>query len=312
MSEPAEGFAPSDRPDRSDGKAQRSRSLTVFYVALGIVVALALFGFWFWKTWTVWWFDADEAGRRQAQVAARLGLPVETEVDLGGGVKLELVLVPAGRFKMGSPVTEKDRADDEKQHWVMITRPFYLGKHEVTQELWEKVMGANPSYFKGAKNPVETVSWDDCQEFLKKANSLGKGQCRLPTEAEWEWACRAGTRTRFCSGDADDALADYAWLDANSSNTTHPVGEKKPNAWGLHDLHGNAWEWCADWYGEYPGGRMPAQDPGGPATGSGRVLRGGSWFNYPRSCRSADRGRGDPAVRNENLGLRVVLVPAGP
>ena len=293
--------------------AKPGRSLIGFYVALGVVVALALFGGWFWRTWTVWWFDADEAKRRQAEAAARLGVPVEKSVDLGGGIKLELVLVPAGRFKMGSPTDEKGRDDNETLHWVAITRPFYIGKYKMTQEQWEKVMGANPSNFKGAKNPVENVSWDGCQGFLKKLNGMGveEGQFRLPTEAQWEWACRAGTRTRFCSGDADESLPDYAWFDANSGNTTHPVGEKKPNAWGLFDMHGNTWEWCGDWYGESGGGWVPQHDPAGPATGSDRVLRGGSWNHSPGRCRSAFRHRVNSAYWNGGgVDLRVVLVPA--
>jgi len=193
-------------PEAPDQPAKHGRSLVGFYVAVLVVIALGLFGGWFWKTWTVWWFDADEARRLQAEAAAKVGMPVEKSVDLGDGVVMELVLIPAGRFKMGSST------GDELLHWVRITKPFYVGKHEVTQEVWEKVMGANPSNFKGAKNPVEQVSWDDSQEFLKKLNGLGKeqGQFRLPTEAEWEWACRAGARTRFCFGDADKALADYA------------------------------------------------------------------------------------------------------
>jgi formylglycine-generating enzyme required for sulfatase activity len=319
------------------GGAKAGRSLAAFYVALGVVAALALFGGWFWKTWTVWWFDADEAKRRQAQAAARLGLPVETEVALGAGVKMELVLVPAGRFRMGSPAKEKDRSDDEKQHWVTIPRPFYLGKHEVTQEQWEKMMGKSPSYFKGPKNPVEYISWDDCQEFLKKLNalcpsplspapSMGAGlkpaptadgpgaqsRFRLPTEAEWEWACRAGTQTRFRSGDADESLAEYAWCSANAGNTAHPVGEKEPNAWGLSDMHGNVWEWCADWHGEYEsGGWAPQRDPAGPPTGSDRVLRGGA-LSSPGECRSANRRGENPASRGFGIGFRLVLVPAGP
>jgi formylglycine-generating enzyme required for sulfatase activity len=175
---------------------------------------------------------------------------------------------------------------------------------------------------------VENVSWDGCHEFLRKLNQLpaltpgpspsGRGdgvRVRLPTEAEWEWACRAGTRTRFCSGDADDALADYAWFGANSGSTTHPVGEKKPNAWGLHDLHGNVWEWCGDWYDSSYGLQSTAYslhtDPAGPATGSIRVLRGGSWYYDPRDCRSASRVRDGPADRDNYFGLRVVA-PAGP
>jgi formylglycine-generating enzyme required for sulfatase activity len=315
---------PAVEPRPPDQPAKPGRSLTGFYVAVCIVIGLGLFGGWFWKTWTVWWFDAAEAGRRQAAAAARLGLPVEKTVDLGNGVALDLVLVPAGRFRMGSPAKEAGRSN-EKQHWVTITSPFYMGKYEVTQEQWEKVMGTNPSQFKGAKNPVENVSWDDCQEFLKKLNALtpnpspgGRGdgvRVRLPTEAEWEWACRAGTRTRFCSGDADESLADCAWFYANSGNTTHPVGEKEPNAWGLHDLHGNVWEWCGDWYGEYAGGGwVPLRDPAGPATGSARVLRGGAWLDVPGFCRSATRYFIVPTLCNAGLGFRAVAVPvsAGP
>jgi formylglycine-generating enzyme required for sulfatase activity len=295
-------------------KPRPDRSLTGFYVAVGVVIALGLFGGWFWKTWTVWWFDADEARRRQGETAQRLGLPVEKAVDLGDGVKLELVLIPAGRFRMGNPADEKDQWSGEAQHWVVITRPFYMGKYEVTQAQWTKMMWAKLSNFKGAKNPVECVSWDDSQDFLKKLNALGKerGQFRLPTEAEWEWACRAGTRTRFCSGDADEGLADYAWFGANSGSATHPVGEKRPNAWGLHDLHGNVWEWCGDWYGADYYAKGPRYDPTGPATGSDRVLRGGSWGSDTRYCRSSYRYGNYPANGSDNVGFRVVFVPAGP
>ena len=302
-----------------------ARSLTGFYVAICVMVVLGLFGGWFWKTWTVWWFDADEAQRRQAEAAARLGLPVEKVVDLGDGVKLELVLIPAGRFRMGSPA-DKYRGDPEPLHWVVLTRPFYIGKHEVTQEAWEKVMGNNPSRCKGAKNPVERVSWDDCQEFLKKLNALtptplprGEGQgvrARLPTEAEWEWACRAGTKTRFCSGDDDGGLAAYAWCEDNSGSMIHPVGAKKPNAWGLCDMHGNVPEWCGDWYGDDYYAKSPRYDPTGPAAGSCRVLRGGSWFEPPGQPTASWYRRPLPAANKGTLhvgsGLRVVVVPAGP
>jgi len=294
-----------DAPPSKDG-----RSLTGFYVAICILLALVCLGTWIWTLIPKWPFDADEARRRQIEASERLGLPVEKTVDLGDGVVLELVLIPAGSFKMGSPANEKERRRDEELHRVRITKPFYMGKYEVTQEVWQKVMGTNPSEFKGAKNPVENVSWNDCQEFLKKLNALGKerGQFRLPTEAEWECACRAGTKTRFCSGDADGALADYAWFGANSGGTTHPVGTKKPNAWGLHDLHGNVWEWCRDWYGDDYYTRWPKDDPTGPAAGSIRVLRGGSWYDLPAGCRSAYRGGDNPVYHYENDGLRVLVV----
>jgi formylglycine-generating enzyme required for sulfatase activity len=297
----------------ADHPSKRTRSLTGFYVALGVVIALGLFGGWFWRTWNVWWFDADEAKRQQAEAAAKLGVPVEKFVDLGDGVRLELVLVPGGRFKMGSPKDEQDRNEDELQHWVVITKPFYCGKYEVTQEQWEKVMKRNPSSSKGAKNPVENVSWNDCQEFLKRLNGLSKenGPFRLPTEAEWEWACRAGTRTRFCSGDIDASLMDYAWFDANSGRTTHPVGTKKPNAWGLHDVHGNVWERCGDWYHDDYYAESPRYDPTGPTTGLIRVLRGGSSCRGPTYCRSSRRDSLYPETWTGVIGFRVVVVPAG-
>ncbi|NQT39791.1 MAG: formylglycine-generating enzyme family protein, partial [Planctomycetes bacterium] len=171
--------------------------------------------------------------------------PKKLAVDLGGGVELDLVLIPAGSFLMGD-----DRA--KPVHKVRITKPFYLGKYEVTQEQWEAVMGSNPSNFKGAKNPVEQVSWDNCQQFLVKLNAKSGGQGGkfvLPTEAQWEYACRAGSTGKFCFGDDEKQLGEYAWYGENSGSKTHPVGEKKPNTFGLHDMHGNVWEWCHDWYG---------------------------------------------------------------
>jgi formylglycine-generating enzyme required for sulfatase activity len=304
---------------------KRRRGMLGFYVAGFLLLGLALFGAWFWNAWTNWQFDEPEARRRQAEAARQLGVPVETTVDLGGGVTLELVLIPAGMFDMGSPDGEAGRSSDEGPlHRVRISRAFYIGKSEVTQEQWEKAMGTNPSAFKGPKLPVECVSWDACQEFLRRLEATGLRRAgprvsglkpqgyRLPTEAEWEWACRAGTRTRFCFGDADARLGEYAWYDANSGNTTHPVGEKRPNAWGLHDCHGNVWEWCADWGGEYgappwPGKFRWVRDPTGPTSGSWRVLRGGSWNYAPPFCRSPRRFRLALLNRGGIFGLRVVV-----
>jgi formylglycine-generating enzyme required for sulfatase activity len=212
---------------------------------------------------------------------------------------LRLVFVPAGTFRMGSPPTEKARTEDEVPHEVALTRSFYLGAHEVTQAQWAKLMGSNPAHFTGDdRRPVECVSWNDCQEYLRQAG----GGLRLPTEAEWEYASRAGSTVRFCFGDDETQLPQYAWL---NSGGTHPVGTKKPNAWGLHDMHGNVYEWCADRFGPYPADKVT--DPTGPAEGDLRALRGGCYRYSPRKCRSAYRG-GGPADRGfNNLGLRVAL-----
>jgi formylglycine-generating enzyme required for sulfatase activity len=167
-------------------------------------------------------------------------------------------------------------------------------------------MGDNPSHFQqcGEDCPVETVSWNDAQEFIKKLNEMeNTDKYRLPTEAEWEYACRAGSTARFCCGDEETKLEEYAWINKNSDGKTHPVGKKKPNAWGLLDMHGNVYEWCQDWYGEYPAG--PVTDPPGPASGKSRVFRGGSWNYGARSSRSAYRYRFDPDLRYSYLGFRV-------
>ena len=165
------------------------------------------------------------------------------------------------------------------QHEVTITKPFYMGKYVVTQEQYEAIMGNNPSHFKGAQNPVEMVSWDDAQAFCQKLSKKSGKTVRLPTEAEWEYACRAGTSTKYYSGDSEEDLKRVAWYEANSNDTTHPVGQKEPNKFGLYDMHGNVWQWCQDWYGDYTANEVA--DPQGPAQGASRVLRGGSWYHDP-------------------------------
>jgi formylglycine-generating enzyme required for sulfatase activity len=251
--------------------------------------------------------EAAEPGKApQTSVAGGKteGTPKELAVDLGGGVKMEMVLIPAGSFLMGD--------DGAKSvHKVRITKPFYLGNYEVTQEQWEAVMGSNPSDFKGPKNPVEQVSWDDCQQFLVKLNAKSGGQGSkfvLPTEAQWEYACRAGSAGKFCFGDNEKQLGEYAWYDENSDGKTHAVGGKKPNTFGLHDMHGNVWELCQDWYGAY--GAEAVDDPGGPTTGSSRVGRGGGWYAGGGGCQSAYRAIIKPGGRLDFLGLRVARVPA--
>jgi formylglycine-generating enzyme required for sulfatase activity len=196
-------------------------------------------------------------------------------------------------------------SDERPAHEVTLTTPFCLGKHEVTQEQYQQVMGANRSQFKGASLPVETVSWSDAQEFCKKVSEKTGQTVRLATEAEWEFACRAGTATTYYTGDAEADLGRAAWYGANSKNTTHPVGQKEPNAFGLHDTHGNVFEWCLDhWQGKYS--PEAAVDPQGPPEGQYRVLRGGSWFGDLGDCRSASRTWGTPGFRDGVVGFRVV------
>jgi formylglycine-generating enzyme required for sulfatase activity len=215
------------------------------------------------------------AAAQSAPAAPTPTPPAELTLDLGGGVTMKMVLIRPGKFMMG----EGTEPPHGPQHEVTLSKPFYMGVTEVTQAQYEAVMGTNPSAFKGATNPVETVSWNDATEFCKRLSEKTRQAVRLPTEAEWEYACRAGTQTAFSFGDSDAALDDYAWWAKNSGGTTHPVGQKKPNAWGLYDMHGNVYEWCADWYGDYPQGSVT--DPSGSATGAygARVLRGGSWLD---------------------------------
>ncbi|MDA7492884.1 formylglycine-generating enzyme family protein [bacterium] len=236
--------------------------------------------------------------------------PVEDMVlpESATSIGMEFKLIPAGKFIMGDASSE----DNETPHEVTLTKPFKLGVYEVTQEQYEKVMGVNPSKSKGANNPVENVSWEDAIEFCRKLSELPAEKeagnvYRLPSEAEWEYACRAGTTTKFSFGDDESELGDYAWYDDNSDRNTHPVGGKKPNAWGLYDMHGNVWEWCQDWYWDYPSGSVT--DPRGPR-GSYRVLRGGSWYAPAEYCRSACRGRRGPSDRILH-GFRVSLSPSG-
>ncbi|MFH1377843.1 MAG: bifunctional serine/threonine-protein kinase/formylglycine-generating enzyme family protein [Planctomycetota bacterium] len=224
-------------------------------------------------------------------------------LDLGNDVKTKLVLIPAGEFMMGS-----DEYNDEKPiHKVIITKPFYMGKYEVTQEQYKKVIGTNPSHFRDTKNPVEWVSWNDAQEFCKKLSQKTGYTISLPTEAQWEYACRSGTMTKWHSGNNESQLGKYAWYRSNSGRKTHPVGQKKPNAWGLYDMHGNIWEWCSDWYVSYSS--EPRTDPMGPTTGTDRVIRGGDWSDYAAFCRSANRGWNAPDLRYDDIGFRIVAVP---
>ncbi|MBI5687603.1 MAG: formylglycine-generating enzyme family protein [Verrucomicrobia bacterium] len=238
-------------------------------------------------------------------------------LDLGKGIKLELAWVAPGEFDMGSTIG----GDDEKPvHQVKFTKGCWMGKYEVTQEQYEAVTGKNPSGYKNPRNPVENVNWFDAVAFIVQLNGMGilpaGVACRLPTEAEWEYACRAGTTTRFYSGNTESDLARIGWYGAsrvllyggNAGKHPHAVGEKEPNKFGLYDMIGNVWEWCSDWYGPYHGGG--AVDPTGPATGVKRVRRGGAFPNAQGFLGSAARGASAPLDKVSAFGFRVVCAPA--
>jgi formylglycine-generating enzyme required for sulfatase activity len=233
----------------------------------------------------------------------------ELVLTLPGNVPLEMVWIPAGSFMMGRYTNEADSySDEDPQHQVTFASGFWMGKYEVTQAQWMAVMGSNPSYFTGDLNrPVEQVSWDTVQTFIAAVNALGQGTVHLPSEAQWEYACRVGTTTRFYWGDDPSSMSigSYAWYIGNSSSTTHPVGQKLPNAWGLYDMAGNVYEWCEDyWHSNYTGAPTDGSAWLSP-TASDRAVRGGSWYLNDYLCRSAKRGYYAPASPAFFTGFRL-------
>jgi formylglycine-generating enzyme len=232
--------------------------------------------------------------------------------DFTNSIGMKFVWIKPGSFMMGSPKEEKKRIGNENQHKVTLIRGFYMGVYTVTQEQWQEVMGNNPSCFKGEKNlPVDSVTWDNCQEFIKKLRTKDRKLYRLPTEAEWEYSCRAGTKTPFYFGQT--ISTEHANFNGNFTygngkqgayrGKTTTVGIFSANAWGLHDMHGNVSQWCQDWYGDYP--QKDVVDPTGPEKSKLRVLRGGSWLINPEHCRSAYRLGTEPGYRFHDFGLRV-------
>ena len=230
----------------------------------------------------------------------------ERDWEIAPGVKMTFCWCPPGKFLMGSPKTEEDRFDDEDQVHVTLTKGFWMAKTQVTQKQWVAIMGVNPSEFIGENLPVETVSWNDAQEFLEKLNKkIGNtdgGQMVLPTDAQWEYACRAGELGPYSGGTIDEV----AWYYDNSKGKTHPVGMKMSNAWGLYDMHGNVEEWCADWWG---GKLQGGVDPSGPASGRIRLYRGGSWGAYANYCRAASGFSSVPTDRDYFIGFRIARIP---
>lgn len=231
-------------------------------------------------------------------------IPKMVEVfDLGKGVKLEMVLVPAGKFLMGALESEKNYSANEKIHEVTLTNPFFMGRFEVTQEQWEAVMGDNPSSEKGGKLPVTDVSWEDARVFIEKLNSVTKKSFQLPSEAQWEYACRANTKSSYHFGETlTPANANYV---DSKHGVPIAVGSYKPNGFGLYDMHGNAWEWCEDFFGQYPDGKVT--DPKGPEDGEFRIIRGGG-FDAVTRLRSAFRNFSSPSDKTKSIGFRLCLI----
>jgi len=256
--------------------------------------------------------EDTQAGVTGHHDVAEAGNPVQKlipqKIRLEHGIVF--VLLRRGEFSMGSMDDEQDRAVDEGPvSRVKISRPFWIGKYEVTQREWTAIMGTNPSESPlGEDHPVENVSWEDCQRFIERLNKISGHIFRLPTEAEWEYACRAGGETVYCSGDRLPDLDRSGWYEGNSVGAHHPVGQKEPNVWGLYDMHGNVYEWCQDYYrNSYSGGAGDGSAWEQPDENGNRVRRGGSYQQPPKNCRSAFRGTGKPESRRGDVGLRLIM-----
>ena len=253
--------------------------------------------------------DKTENSSQTASTKPSAQKPMESKPSNESIIKRlidNMVYVEGGTFTMGAASEQGSDACSEEMpaHRVMVSS-FSIGKYEVTQEEWEAVMGSNPSNFKGAKRPVENVSWSDCRQFIRKLNSLTGKNFRMLTEAEWEFAARGGNKSRGYKYAGSHILDDVGWYSSNSSSTTHDVGQLDPNELGLYDMSGNVWEWCADWYGPYESGAQT--NPMGASSGSNRVYRGGSWYHAAGSCRVSYRNYYTPDLRGSNLGLRLAL-----
>jgi len=221
---------------------------------------------------------------------------------------MELILIRSGSFRMGGDKKLEQAEDHETpRRAVKISKAFFLGKYEVTQAQWSEMMNNNPSEFKDDKRPVERVSWNDVQAFVQKLNTKEEtNKYRLPTESEWEYAARAGSESSYNFGSNANKLSQYAWYRKNSAGETHPVGQLKPNSWGLFDMHGNVHEWCQDWFDRKYYSQSPSNDPLGPSSGMAKVLRGGDWGSEDWYCRCASRSLSSPERRSNRLGFRLI------
>ena len=225
-----------------------------------------------------------------------------------GGVSFTMVAVEGGTFTMGATSEQGSEADsDEKPAHRVTLSDYYIGQTEVTQALWQAVMGSNPSNWKGSNLPVEQVSWNECQQFITKLNQLTGRRFRLPTEAEWEYAARGGSKSRGYKYSGSNDIGSVAWYDGNSGSKTHPVGQKNANELGIYDMSGNVWEWCQDWYDSGYYGKSPSTNPCNNTSASIRVYRGGSWYSNAGRCRVSDRSGNSPGLTSINLGLRLAM-----
>lgn len=316
------------RKAAENGHAQAQNYMgTIYYQGISVTKSLTDAKYWWQKAADQGNEDAKEALRNLAKAEAKVKAKAEAKAKAAeearkkayeeafhnktfivNGVSFEMIAVKGGTFTMGCTSEQgSDCLDDEKPAHSVTLSDYYIGRFEVTQELWEAVMGKNPSTRKGDKLPVETVSWNDIQEFITKLNQKTGASFRLPTEAEWEYAARGGNRSLGYKYSGSNNIRDVAWYFDNKGSKTHQVGTKVPNELGIYDMTGNVGEWCQDWYGSYSSGNQA--NPKGPSTGSDRVLRGGSWYEYDWNCYISNRIHCNPGGRSITNGFRLALVP---
>lgn len=302
LSNELKSFSTINLSKRAKIPTTKLKQITV--ISVMVMLLLSLFGMVLWLKNNNKFLSNSSTNDSTNDSTNKIATNSNNQKPFKNSIGMEFVLIPAGTFTMGSPTDEKGSSDEERpQHRVTISKDFYLGKFEVTQAQWKAIMGNNPSFHRecGEDCPVERVSWNDVQEFIKKLREKNEGSYRLPTEAEWEYACRAGTSNPYNGENLDE----IAWYIKNPGDRTYPVGQKKPNSFNLFDMHGNVWEWTADWFGNYP--NIPVNDPRGVSSGVYKVYRGGSWGSSATDSRSAFRGYSIPTERESYVGFRLVM-----